>query len=234
MQRAELVGGRTAALISRPDESDPMVLVLDRDQLAWSKMRPSAGIVPPANHPTIAPRPDGGVALFVYVATLRTVAARMWADDGSAFAEIDVGTFDSCDTLSVAYAPRRGWFTACTSASGTRAQRLREDGTTAWRPDAASLSVASAAAAAIAFDTAASFVLVERARAVGGDRLLALRFDDDARPLWPAAVDAGPVGAGSGSDALAASVPRDGVVRISLGRTSLQIDSAGTVRGGAR
>jgi hypothetical protein len=234
VQRVELAGGRTAVLVSRTDESDPIVLVLDRDQLSWSKKRPAAGIVPPVNHPTIAPRPDGGVALFVYVATLHMLAARMWADDGNPFAEIEVGSFDTCDALSVAYAPRRGWFAACTSTSGTRGQRLREDGMTAWTPGGTALSVDSAPAAAIAFDTASSFVLIERARAVGGDRLLASRFDDDARPLWPAAVDAGPIRARPGVEALQANVPREGVVRVSFAGSSVQFDSAGTVRGGAR
>jgi hypothetical protein len=233
LQRIELAGGRTAVLVARADESDPIVLVVDRDQLVWSKPRPAAGITTPALHPTIAPRPDGGVALFVYVATLRMLAARMWADDGNAFAEIELGTFDVCDGLSAAYAPVRGWVLACASGNGTRGQRLRENGTTAWGPDGAALGAAiPSGPPTIAFDTGSSFVLLERARAVGGNRLLALRFDDDAHPLWPDAIQ---IGAARPPDASAparvrAAVPREGTVEIKgAGARRTEIDSAGRV-----
>jgi hypothetical protein len=230
LQKAELAGGRMAALVSRADESDPLVLVVDRDQLLWSKKRPTAGIVVPALHPRIAPRPDGGVALFVYVAALRHVAARMWADDGNAFAEIDLGAIDACDALAAAYAPGRGWITACASATGTRAQRLRENGTVAWGSNGATLSVANVVAAEIAFDSPTSFVLVERARAIGGDRVLALRFDDDAQPLWPAPVELGTLGAAGGKDLPEATVPRPGFVRVALPGRPIEVDSSGHVR----
>jgi hypothetical protein len=233
LQRTELSGGRTAVLVARADETDPIVLVVDRDQLVWSKPRPTAGITPPALHPTIAPRPDGGVALFVYVSTLRMLAARMWADDGNAFAEIELGTFDACDGLSAAYAPVRGWVLACASGNSTRGQRLRENGTTAWGTDGAALSAAiPAGPPTIAFDTGSSFLLLERARAVGGNRLLALRFDDDARPLWPDAVQ---IGGARPPDAsvparVQAGVVREGIVEIKgAGARRTEIDSAGRV-----
>jgi hypothetical protein len=218
-------------LVARADESDPIVLVVDRDQLVWSKPRPTAGITPPALHPTIAPRPDGGVALFSYVATMHLLAARMWADDGNAFAEIGLGTFDVCDGLSAAYAQGRGWFLACGSGNGTRAQRLRENGTTAWGPDGAALSAAiPAGPPAIAFDTPSSFVLLESARAVGGNRMLAVRFDDDARPLWPGPVQVAVLAAGGkATDRVQATVPREGVVRVDLARGGVEVDSAGKV-----
>jgi hypothetical protein len=236
VQRIDLAGGRTAVLVARVDESDPIVLVVDRDELVWSKPRPTAGITPPALHPTIAPRPDGGVALFAYVGALRLLAARMWADDGNAFAEIELGTFDVCDGLSAAYAQARGWLLACTSGNGTRGQRLRENGTTAWGPDGAGLSAAiPAGPPAIAFDTASSFVLLESARAVGGNRLLALRFDDDGHPLWPSSVQVAVLARGAkASDRVQPSVPRDGVVRVDLARSHLEIDAAGKVRDAAR
>jgi len=227
LQEAELAGGRTAALVQRANESDPIVLVVDRDQLLWSKKRPTAGIVVPALHPAIAPRPDGGVALFVYVAALHHLAARMWADDGNAFAEIDLGAVEACDGLAAAYAPGRGWIAACASATGTRAQRLRENGTVAWGPESAELSVANVMATQIAFDTPASFVLIERARAVGGDRVLVLRFDDDGKPMWPAAVDLGALGGGRAIPA--ATVPRQGLVRVALTGRTVEVDSQGHV-----
>ena len=70
-----------------PDESDPIVLALDRDRLLFAKDHPVAGITPPVLHLTLAPAPERGVALFAYVATMHLVAARMWADDGNPFAE---------------------------------------------------------------------------------------------------------------------------------------------------
>ena len=231
MQRLELPGGRTAVLVARGDESDPIVLVIDRDQLAWSKLRPTGGIVPPALHPAIAARPDGGVALFVYVATLHLLAARMWADDGNAFAEIDLGAFDDCSarfrrqrTLR-----REAGFLACVSENVTHAQRLREDGTTAWGRQGTTLGTTSTAGAAtIAFDTPSSFILLQPARAVGGDRLTAMRFDDDAQPLWPSAVDVTVLTAKSDVRPRA-NLVRPGVVLVELPSASYEIDSQGIV-----
>ena len=232
VQRVELPGDRTAVLVEHADEVDPVVFVVDRDEVVWSKRRPTGGILAPVRHATIAPRPDGGVALFVYVASLHMLAARMWADDGNAFAEIELGAFNACDALSVAYAPRRGWFAACTSDAGTHGQRLREDGTTAWGRDGAALTATSAAGpATIAMDTGSSLMLLERARAVGGEHLLALRFDDDARPLWPGAVDLGVLGRSAGrSERMRTDALREGVVAVDFGPKHLEIDSAGTVR----
>jgi hypothetical protein len=240
LQRADLVGGRTALLVSRAGRAepssaaaDPAVLVVDRDSLAWSKNRPTAGIVPPVQHVTIAPRPDGGVVLFAYVPAMHLLAARMWAEDGNPFAEIELGTFDVCDALSAAYASGRGWYVACTSPAGTRAQRLRENGMTAWSHDGAALGAATPVApASIAFDTASSFLIVERARAVGGDRILAFRFDDDARPLWPAGIEAGVLAGGSAGksdDRVRASLAREGVVRIEWPGKQVEVDSTGAV-----
>jgi hypothetical protein len=230
-QRVDLVGGRTATLVSRADESDAIVLVLDREQLVWSKRRPTAGIVPPVLHAAIAPRPDGGLALFAYVSAMHLLAARMWADDGNAYAEIELGAFDTCEALSAAYAPSRGWVVACASSTGTRAQRLREDGTTAWGRDGAWLGVESTVGrAAIAFDTPSTFVVVQRARAIGGDRLLAARFDDDARPLWPAAVHVAALAGSTAADGLRASLAGDGLVRIEAAGRSFEVRSDGQTR----
>jgi hypothetical protein len=253
LQRVDLANGRTALMVAHPEatatatqapadtsaptpatagDGDPIVLVVDRDALAWSKPRPAAGIVQPVTHLTIAPRPDGGVALFGYVVSLRLLAARMWADDGNPYAEIELGSFDACDTLSAAYAPGRGWVIACTSDAGTRAQRLREDGTTTWGREGTLLADATPVGhPALAFDTSSSFLLVERARAVGGDRLLALRFDEDARPLWPTPVTVDSFGAGpKGPERLRTTLERDGVVRVDWNEKAAEIDAQGVVK----
>jgi len=135
MQRTELAGGRTAVLLCRLDDSNPIVLVLDRDAIVWSKPRPVAGITPPFRHLALTPRPDGGVALFGYVEALHLVAARMWADDSYPYADIELFSADACDALRASYDIGRGWTVTCTSRNGTRTtSRLREDLTTAAVP----------------------------------------------------------------------------------------------------
>ena len=57
VQRIERAGGGTAVLVTRADESDPIVLALDRDRQLFVREHPVAGITPPAEHLTIAPRP---------------------------------------------------------------------------------------------------------------------------------------------------------------------------------
>jgi hypothetical protein len=221
VQRTELPGGRTALLVSRDGEHDPMVLVVDRDALAWTKPRPTAGMVPPVEHLTIAPRPDGGVAIFGWVASIGVVAARMWADDSNAFGDFEVFAADACDALSVASAPAAGWIVACASRAGSRAARMREDATVAWGGGrgAAFGSGNSTAPLAIVFDTPASVVLFERAAAVGGDRLLAFRYGvRDCEPLWPAPVDLGAAGPAHAGERLAATAVREGLVQLGRDR----------------
>ena len=193
-QRIGLAGGRDAWLVARADGKDATVLVVDRDVLAWSKPRPTAGIVAPVGPLVISPRPDGGVALFAYVASLHTLAARMWADDGNAFAEIELASFDACDAMDAAYREAVGWVVVCAAPSGTRAQRLREDGTTAWGASGASLGAsASVSPPAVVVDTPRSWILAQRAKGAVADHLLAWRFDTDAAPLWAAPIDLGAV-----------------------------------------
>jgi hypothetical protein len=171
------------------------------------------------------------IALFAYVSAMHLLAARMWADDGNAYAEIELGAFDACEALSAAFAPSRGWVVACASSTGTRAQRLREDGTTAWGRNGAWLGVESTVGrAAIAFDTPSSFVVVQRARAIGGDRLLAARFDDEARPLWPAAVHMAALAGGTATDSLRASLAGDGLVRVEAAGRFFEVRSDGQTR----
>jgi hypothetical protein len=219
-QRVDLVGGRTALVLSRAPDADPIALVVDRDQLAWTKLRPTAGIVPPVQHLALAPHPDGGVVVFVWVATLHTVAARMWADDGSPFGDFELFAPVACDALSAAYGPGQGWVVACASSNGTRAQRMREDATTAWGRDGVSVgSTGAAGPATLVFDSPSTFVALQRVAAIGGDRLLAFRYDGRAQPLWPAPIELGviPPGAMPG-ERLQAGALREGVVRVELPR----------------
>jgi hypothetical protein len=183
-QRVELQGGRVAVLLSRPDETEPIVLVLDRDDLVFEKAHPTAGIAAPVAHPTIAPGPEGGVVLFTYVASMRIVAARMWADDSNPYAEIEVFRPDACDALSAAYAPGAGWIVACSSDAGTLAQRLRENLTSAWPHDGLPVGPRSPVVGrpAIAFDGPSTWTLAERAKAVGGDRQITARYGLDGDP----------------------------------------------------
>jgi len=184
VQRIERSGGGDGVLVSRADESDPFAMALDRGQLVFSKERPVAGITPPVQHITIAPGPERGIVLFSYVATLHLVAARMWADDGNPFAENVVLEAPECDALAAAYWPGNGWLVACSSKDGTRAQLLRENLTSAWGTAGLVLGNAGPVASArIAIDSPTEWTLVQRARAIGGDRTLTYRYDADGQPV---------------------------------------------------
>ncbi len=186
VQRIERSGGGDGVLVSRADESDPFAMALDRGQLVFSKERPVAGITPPVQHVTIAPGPERGIVLFSYVVTLHLVAARMWADDGNPFAENVVLESPACDALAAAYWPGNGWLVACSSKDGTRAQLLRENLTSAWGTAGLVLGNAGPVASArIAIDSRSEWTLVQRVRAVGGDRTRTYRFDVDAQPVAP-------------------------------------------------
>jgi hypothetical protein len=180
VQRIERAGGGEGVLVSRADESAPIVVALDRGQLVFSKERPVAGITPPVEHVTIAPGPERGIVVFAYVATLHLVAARMWADDGNPFAEIVVLDAPACDALAAAYWPGNGWLVACSSTDGTRAQLLRENLTSGWGKAGLVLgTVGPVASARIGIDSPTEWTLAQRARAVGGDRTLTYRYDAD-------------------------------------------------------
>jgi hypothetical protein len=217
LQRIEVPGGRTAALVARTDGADPIVVVLDRDTLLWSKPHPTWGMVPPVRLLTIAARPDGGVVLFGWVEPLHTVAARMWADDGNAFGDFAVFAPDACEALTAARAPEgQGWVIACASASGTRAQHLREEGLSGWGTGVRLGSGSAAGGVAIAFDSPSSLLMVERAAAVGGDRLLAYRYAlADGAALWEAPIDLGVTSTPRSPGARAAVLTAgDGVVHV--------------------
>lgn len=186
LQRAELAEGRAALLVSHADESDPIVLAIDpvAGQILFVKDRPVAGITPPVQHATIAPAPERGVAVFSWVASMHIVAARMWADDANPYAELEVFHPSACDELSVAYAAGFGWIVACASATGTRAQRLRDDLTGAWGAEGITVGTNSPVGrASIAFEGRSRWTLSQRAKAVGGDRQLTYRYDAEGQPV---------------------------------------------------
>ncbi|HLK38449.1 MAG TPA: hypothetical protein VKU41_16915 [Polyangiaceae bacterium] len=219
LQSTALVGGRTGLLLTRASGGDPMAIVVDREGIDWSKPRPTAGIVPPVEHLAIAPRPDGGLAVFGWVATLRTVAARMWAEDSFPFGDFELFAPPACDALSAAYAPGAGWLVACSSAVETRAQRMREDATVAWGRDGVAVGASGAAGpATLLFDSASTFVVVQRVAAIGGDRLLAHRYDLQGEALWTAPSQIGLLAAGGAVERFRATAVREGVVRVELPR----------------
>jgi hypothetical protein len=211
VQRSVLAGGATALLVSLPNDGDPFVLVVDRDQPLWTKARPVAGILPPVRHLALAPRPDGGVVVFGWVETLRTVAARMWADDSNPFGDFEIFAPDACDALSAAYAPGFGWVVVCSGKGGARAARMRDDGTAAWGRLGVPVGAPSAVGpSSVAFDTPSSFLLLQRAAAAGGERILGYRYDGRAMDLWAAPVDLGGIGiaAGAGERIVARSLDK--------------------------
>jgi hypothetical protein len=109
-----------------------MVLVSDAGHLAWQKERPVAGILPPVLRLAIAPHPDGGAVLFAFVPAVNVIAARIWSDDGSPFADLQILDIDACDALSASYVPGEGYRVVASRRGGARAQLLHEDGTLAW------------------------------------------------------------------------------------------------------
>ena len=113
------------------------------------------------------------------------VAARMWGDDGNPFGDFELFAPDACDALSAAYGPGQGWVVACTSRQGTRAQRLREDGAIAWGHEGVAARIGERVGPGDDRVRLALFArALEQVAAVGGDRLLAFRYDPDAQPLW--------------------------------------------------
>jgi hypothetical protein len=183
LQRLALAVGRVGALVSRADESNPIVLVVERDALLFAKERPTAGIAPPVRHATLAPAPERGVAVFAYVESMHIVAARMWADDSNPYADIEVFHPEACDALTVAYQAGMGWIVACASKTGTRAQRLRDDLTAGWGQEGIAVGTPGPVGPAqMAFDGAAVWTLTQRVRAVGGDRTVAFRYDAEGQP----------------------------------------------------
>jgi hypothetical protein len=246
-QRAALSNGWTAMLVSRADESQPAVIVVDRDRLVWAKDKPTAGIVTPVGQLALVPYADGGVALVACVPGASLVAARVWADDANPFAELELLMGGACEAVSAAYWPGEGWVVVASRAAESRAQLLRESGSLAWGRDGVSVGAAwrAPAPATLVVDTPSSVMLLQHASgAGGGDHLVAQRYDDTGSALWSKPLDVGLVWHVSppGQRVRASpSASRSGVVRVDLpagvptrAAKALEVDAAGNVTWGPR
>jgi hypothetical protein len=241
MQRAALAGGRVAVLVSlAPDEGNPIVLVIEHDVLAWVKERPTGGITPPVKGLALTPHPDGGAMLFAFVPSVATVAGRIWADDGGAFADVEVLPIDDCEALTAAYGPGLGWVVVVARRGGARAQLVRETATRAWGTGIdVGLPWHRAAPVALAFDTPSTIVLSQLGSLSKPkeDHLLAFRYDATGRGTWPSPVDLGVVReVPRGAERPEATSAADGQVRVQVakgilasGAKSVVVDSAGRV-----
>jgi hypothetical protein len=240
-QRTPLSNGWSAALVSLADESQPMVVAVDRDRLVWAKDKPTVGIVTPVGPLALVPYTDGGVALVSCVPGASLVAARVWADDANPFAELELLMGAACDAVSAAYWPGEGWVVVAARAGESRAQLLRESGSLAWGKDGVPWGAPwrAPAPATIVVDTPASVMLLQHGDAAGGgDHLVAQRYDPGGGALWAKPLDLGVVWHVSPSNEhVTATLARPGVVRVDLPhgvptRTAraAELDSAGNVR----
>jgi hypothetical protein len=235
VQRVDLAGDRRALLVSRANESDPILLVSEGGPLTWSRPQPLLGLGEPLVHPALTPGSDGGLALFAYSTSLHLVYARMWNRDGTASADHRVLSVEACDALSAARGEALGWIVLCVSSSGARAQRLTSDGATPWGDAGAAVGVASGPST-IVFDTLGTWMLLGTAKKGDLDHLLAFRYDARGQPLWPGAVDIGVVHATSRGVRPTAALTSSGAVRIDLPggvagshANAADVDSAGAV-----
>jgi hypothetical protein len=235
VQRVDLAGGRRALLVSRANETDPLLLVSEGAQLIWSKGQPLVGLGEPLVHPALTPGSDGGVALFVYSTSSHSVQARTWKRDGTASADHRVLSMEGCDALSAACGEIFGWIVVCVLPSATRAQRLTPDGATPWGDAGAAVGVPSGPPT-IVFDTPGTWMLVATAKKGDQDHLLAFRYDARGQPLWPDAADIGVVHATSRGVRPSAALTSSGAVRIDLPggvagshANAADVDSAGAV-----
>jgi hypothetical protein len=204
VQIAELtMGRRHAVLVSEAgkptSDARPFVVVTDENGVAlWTKNHPIGGILPPVAALAIAGGPRGRVALAACDPPTKSVALRLWDDDGSPFADFQVLDVEACDGLSVLYWPRRGWIVVGAATDATRARLVSESGSLGWGRglDVGARSPADALApASLAADTDDTFVLVQGvqpSKLPGSPfHALAFRYDVHGTAIWPAAVDLG-------------------------------------------
>ena len=202
VQVAELgLGARRvilAAEAGKPtSDARPIVVVVDEvGSVAWMKDRPVAGILPPVGPVAIAAGPRGRVAIAACDPPTKTVALRLWDDDGSPFADFQTMEIESCEALSLLYWPRKGFVIVAVTTGLTRARFVTESGSLGWVQDVGARSRAEALApASLACDTDDTFVLVQAVQPTAERRspfhVLAFRYDFRGQPVWPAAIDIG-------------------------------------------
>lgn len=234
VQRAELTSGARSAWLVEPDPPDrrAFVLVATGDgERAWTKERPAGGILAPIGAMAIAPGPRGRVMLAVCDPPTRSVAAREWDEDGTAFADFQALAVEACDDVSVFYWRRHGWILVATGPRGSRAQLLTEGGGLAWGEGGLAVGGAwrAPAPASLAADSDTSVVLVQMASVAGADHALAYRYDERGGALWPTPVDLGTTKPPRDAR-LPLERPRPGVVRVALADRAVEITSSGDVR----
>jgi hypothetical protein len=223
LQAVALGAGKQALLLRETgDDSKPIALLVDASGTAvWIKERPLAGITPPARPFAIAPRPDNGVALFVYDPPTKLVAARMWTPEGAPFADLVLFDLARCDAIAAAWWPGRGWIVVTSFQGGARAQLLNEEGSPAW--DAHGVAVGEAwrapTAATIVIDSETpSWILVQHATRNGADHVIAIRYGTGGARLDDNPVDLGVVArVAHPLDRIDATLVGAGIARIDVG-----------------
>jgi hypothetical protein len=189
-----------ATLADRPiAEARPFVVVTDEaGAVLWSKERPNAGVLPPVTALAIAGGPSGRVALAMCDPPTKSVALRLWDEDGSPFADFQVLDVEACDGLSLMYWPHRGWIVVATAPDVTRARLVTESGSLGWGRGL-DLGARSAwgvlSPASVAADTDDTFVLVQAVQPskIEGSpfHALAFRYDAFGSGIWSGATDIG-------------------------------------------
>jgi hypothetical protein len=221
------VRGMAALLVSEADrapaESRPFVLVTADGAVAWSKERPVAGIMPPVGPVAIAPAPAGRVALAAWDPPTSAVALRLWDRDGSPFADFQAMQVDACDALSLLFWRGHGFVLVAARVGATRAQLVTETGSLAWGQGldlGARSRTGAIAPASLAVDTDESFVLVQLVQPLASEgspfHALAFRYDSRGGPIWPAAVDLGPLPRPPAAGERARVEPLEPGVRVTL------------------
>jgi hypothetical protein len=198
LQAAALGGGKQMLLLHAvADDPKPIAILVDATGSAlWIKERPLAGITPPAKPFALAPRPDNGVAIFVYDEPTHLVAARMSAADGAPYAELVLFELPRCDAISAAWWPDHGWIVVTSFPGGARAQLVREQGSAAWGPQGIAVGEAwraPAPASIVIDDDTSSWLLVQHATRAGADHVVTSRYDAQGNRLAIGAADLGAV-----------------------------------------
>jgi hypothetical protein len=119
---------------------------------------------------------------------------------------------------------------------------MREDGIVAWsRPGIAIGARGGSGPVTIAFDGAATFMMAQRVAAVGGDRVVVLRYDGDGEALWASPSMIGALGAEGDARSpgrIEARTLREGAIRVALphgvagnpAARAAEIEASGAVR----
>jgi hypothetical protein len=228
LQAVPLATGKQGLLLSAADsDPNPIALLLDANGAPlWTKEHPLAGITPPVKPFAMAPRPDGGLAIFLYDEPTKLVAARMSAVDGAPYAELVLFELARCDAISAAWWPGRGWIVVASFPGGARAQLLKEEGGFAWDPVGIAVGEgwrAPAPATIVIDPRTGTWVLAQHVTRGGGDHAAALHYAADGTRIG-SAVDLGAVPrAAKTLDRVEASLARPGFARIDVGGKGVEV-----------